>query len=168
MEQINAYERVDFKAIQSGFLCPTRSRPLPIATINDTYGRYESGGWSWAKTDFAANFLVVPNLPRVFSPSSITDGLSNTLLVEEKAYDRLIHTSSTSFWDEPIFSGGSQGTARDGFALVPDGDKYEFKHNWGSAHSGVHFLLCDCSVELVSFDVDWRIFASRCTQNKAD
>ena len=139
-----------------------------MPTVDDQYGRYESGGWGWAKTDFVANFLVVPNMPDVTSPASITDGLSNTLLVREKSFDRLIHTASSWYWDEPIFSGGSQGTARDGFGLVPDGDKYDFKHDWGSPHSGVHFVLCDGSVELVDFQTDWRVFAARRTPNKAD
>ncbi|GIW96960.1 MAG: prepilin-type N-terminal cleavage/methylation domain-containing protein [Pirellulaceae bacterium] len=158
LEQHHAYEQLDFRVIQPVFLCPTRSRPVPLPTVDDAYGRYESGGWGWAKTDYAANLLMIRNRPQVLGPGAITDGLSNTIAAGEKAYDRVIHTATTWYWDEPIFTGGSQGTSRDGGLLVPDGDRYEFKANWGSPHSGVHFVRADGSVHLESFQIDWRVF----------
>ena len=168
LEQQNAYESVEFRTIQPGFLCPSRARPDSRPTADDAYGSYESGGWAWAKTDYAANLRMIPNRPRVLSAAEITDGLSHTIALGEKAFDHQVHTATTWYWDEPIFSGGSQGTGRDGSALVPDGNRYEFKTNWGAAHGGVHFVHADGSVHFRSLHSDWRVMEALLTPSGSD
>ncbi|MCA9193092.1 MAG: DUF1559 domain-containing protein [Planctomycetales bacterium] len=166
VEQTNAYQNGDFKTIQPGFLCPSRSRPDPEPTTDDDYGRYESGGWAWAKTDYCGNARIMPNFPRYMRVAELTDGLSNTYALGEKAFDRTVHVASSWYWDEPIFSGGSKGTARAGLVIVPDGRNIPFKENWGSAHpGGATFGNADGSTRLVSDAIDFQVMRALLTPN---
>ncbi len=156
IEQTPAYQQVDFKVVQPLFLCSSRARPKPSVPVNDIHGRYEATGWAWSKTDYCGNARVTPNIPLVLTFTSITDGLSQTFAIGEKAYDRSVHTSTCWYWDEPIFSGGSKGTARAGLRISPDGIGIAFKDNWGSAHAqGAQFSLSDGAVRFVAKDIDW-------------
>lgn len=146
VEQNNAYQNVDFKQLQPLFLCPTRARPVPEPTQDDLLGSYESGGWAWAKTDYAGNKFGIPNLPEIFGPQDIRDGLSNTIAIGEKAFNPLRQLPTSWYWDEPLFSGGSDGTVRDGLKIVNEHQAVDFRWNWGSAHPGVAgFLFFDGS-----------------------
>lgn len=166
IEQANAYQNVDFQTPQPAFLCPSRARPAPEATINDAYGNYQSGGWAWAKTDYCGNSRMMPNFPRYLRVAELTDGLSNTYAVGEKAFDREVHTATTWYWDEPLFSGGSKGTARAGLVIVPDGRNIPFKENWGSAHpGGAIFGNADGSTRLVSESIDHVVMRALLTPN---
>jgi hypothetical protein len=99
----------------------------------------------------------MPNLPFVLSLASVTDGLSNTFSLGEKAFDRRVHVATSWYWDEPLFSGGSKGTARSGLAIIPDGVNIAFKDNWGSAHpAGAIFGKIDGSTRLIGSTVDYR------------
>jgi prepilin-type processing-associated H-X9-DG protein len=84
----------------------------------------------WGKTDYAGNYLVMPNTGtkdlRYFSdgvplggsrnypitPDDFSDGMSNTIIVGEKALAYQAYNSGSWYWDEPIFMGGSGGTSR--------------------------------------------------------
>lgn len=166
IEQTAAYEQLDFKTKQTIYLCPSRARPDPTPTVNDEYGNYQSGGWAWAKSDYCGNARIMPNFPRYMRVAELTDGLSNTYVLGEKAYDRSVHIPSTWYWDEPIFSGGSKGTARAGLVIVPDGADIPFKDNWGSAHpGGAIFGNADGSTRLVSDQINHTVMRALLTPN---
>jgi len=136
VEQSTAYQNVDVGALQPLYLCPTRGRRPPLPPVDDAFGEYESAGLAWSQTDYCGNAKLMPNYPDVVPLSQIGDGLSQTLVLGEKAFDRVVHGPTSWFWDEPIFSGGSKGTARAGLVIVPDGFNIAFKENWGSPHPG--------------------------------
>ncbi len=146
VEQQQAYQGVAFREVQPLFLCPTRARPLPEPTQDDLLGSYVSGGWAWAKTDYAGNKFGMPNLPETVGPKDIRDGLSNTIAIGEKAYSQLRQLPTSWYWDEPLFSGGSDGTVRDGGKIVNDQQILDFRWNWGSSHpDAAGFLYFDGS-----------------------
>jgi len=80
---------------------------------------------SWSKTDYAGNYLMMPNITdnRVLrgvggsrnypiTPSDISDGSANTIIAGEKALPVAAYNTGGWYWDEPIFTGGSGGTSR--------------------------------------------------------
>ncbi len=157
VEQQTVFQEVDFKTNLPGFLCPSRPRQPPVVPTRDEYGDYISGDWAWSKTDFVANLFLIPNRPTPQRQAAVTDGISNTIFVGEKAFDPVVQRNTSWFWDEPLFSGGLYGTARDGILLVHDGPGAEYQHNWGAAHAaGVNFGFADGSVRLIPFTVDWQ------------
>jgi prepilin-type N-terminal cleavage/methylation domain-containing protein len=164
VEQSAAYEQLIVSAKQSMFLCPSRSRANSQPTVDDNYGDYVSGGWAWAKSDYCGNARVMPNYPRYYRVAGITDGLSQTYAIGEKAFDRRVHLPTTWYWDEPIFSGGSKGTARAGLAIIPDGVGISFKENWGSAHSsGANFVNADGSTRLIASTIEFTVMRALLT-----
>ena len=167
IEQRNAFEQQEVSPRQATFLCPARNRPDSLPTKDDVYGRYETGGLVWAKTDYAGNSLLVPNLPvKPRKISEVSDGLSNTILIGEKAFDIEVHTATSWYWDEPIFSGGSKGTARAGLAIVNDGFNVSFKENWGSAHTqSAVFGYVDGSVHNVDENVEFFVLRAMLSYN---
>ena len=164
LDQAVAYESVDFRTKQALFLCPSRARQDAAVPANDSYGNYESGGWAWSKTDYAANSRVSPNLPLILRVASVTDGLSQTFALGEKAFDPDVQTATSWYWDEPIFSGGSKGTARSGLLIVGDGRGVPFRNNWGSAHpQGAMFAIADGAARFVSHTIDWKVLRALLT-----
>lgn len=159
IEQSDAYERIIVGPKQPLFLCSTRGRPDSLPTQDDAMGRYESGGLAWAKTDYAANGQIIKNSPARVSMSAITDGLSQTFLLGEKAFDPSIHTATSWYWDEPIFAGGSKGTMRTGFQIVSDRVGSPFPNLWGAAHpGGAIFARADGSVQMIQTAIDYDTF----------
>lgn len=136
------------------YICPSRRRPEARPAQDDRYGRYSGGGWAWAKTDYAANALAVPNRPKRLTLATFRDGTAATLLVAEKAIDRELIETGSWYWDEPYFLGGSFGTSRPGRQLVRDeqGGIGQARYNWGSAHpAGLNVLYADGSVRGLSY-----------------
>ena len=158
VEQAAAHSQIIINAKQPVFLCPSRNRPESPPTRNDENGEYVSGGLAWSKTDYAANGRLCLNLPdRPLSVARLTDGLSNTWLIGEKAFDIGVHTGASWYWDEPIFSGGSKGTARAGVAITQDGKNIAFRENWGSAHLGtISVANADGSVHSIDSNIGLR------------
>jgi prepilin-type N-terminal cleavage/methylation domain-containing protein/prepilin-type processing-associated H-X9-DG protein len=156
VEQEAAYRNRDWKAVVPVFACPTRrSARAETVVAEDAYGRYVGGGWEWGKIDFACNLQALDNRPTCLRIGEFKDGLSNTALVGEKAFDPTVNGPNTWYWDEPYFLGGSKGTGRAGLGIVPARPGVPYKENWGSAHpGGAQFGFGDGSVRLVRFDTD--------------
>jgi prepilin-type N-terminal cleavage/methylation domain-containing protein len=154
------------------YVCPARRLPVAQTVVaQDAYGnRFQGGGWAWGKTDYAVNLRAFDNRPRCYSMARFSDGLSNTALVGEKAFNPMVEAPQSWYWDEPFFLGGSKGTSRFGLGVESDRrgaldtSPFYFKENWGSAHAGgAQFLLGDGSVRLVPFGVDQTLFVALLT-----
>ncbi|WP_460183848.1 DUF1559 family PulG-like putative transporter [Thermopirellula anaerolimosa] len=167
IEQKNVFDRRDWKVPVVVYACPSRRPPMALtAPLIDEYGSYASGGWPWAKTDYAANLLVVPNRPQVVRLPDIVDGSAQTLLAGEKSMDPKDYLTGTWYFDEPFFAGGSVGTARSGTKVLPDKYGVNFQNHWGSAHPGAcNFLFADGHVTGISYTVEPKVVESLMTPN---
>jgi prepilin-type N-terminal cleavage/methylation domain-containing protein/prepilin-type processing-associated H-X9-DG protein len=149
------------------YACPSR-RPAEVQAVipQDEYATYTGGGWSWGKTDYAANGLVIANRPQCLGLAQLTDGTANTVLVGEKAMSPKNYRTGTWYWDEPFFLGGAGGTARDGTQVLRDRLDVVFIFNWGAAHrSGAQFLFADGHVRLLTFDTPAGVVKAMLTPN---
>jgi prepilin-type processing-associated H-X9-DG protein len=155
LEQDTMYRQQSWTSPFVLYICPSRrNSDAQKAPDSDQYGTYLTGGWDWGKLDYAANEFVIPDRPKVMTLVQITDGASNTILVGEKAMDRALYDTGTWFWDEPFFIGGSAGTQRDGTVIVKDDRGIDFRHNWGSPHTGgAQFVFADGSVHTLSYSL---------------
>ena len=160
LDQQNVHDRRAWGTALPTLICRSRRDAKSArAPTSDEFGEYDGGGHEWAKTDHAANGYLIFNRPKLMRFANVRDGLSNTLLVGEKAFDTRMLSGGGWFWDEPYFLGGSAGSRRYGLSLLPDRPGAAFKQNWGSSHpGGVNFLLCDGSVDQVAFTTDWQEF----------
>jgi prepilin-type N-terminal cleavage/methylation domain-containing protein/prepilin-type processing-associated H-X9-DG protein len=163
VEQQGMFRERDWTIGVEVYSCPARRFPMPSTVVaEDTNGTYTSGGWAWGRTDYGVNLQAFGNRPKCYPMSVFRDGLSNTILVGEKAYNRSAQDASWYF-DEPFFLGGSKGTARSAAAMSSDGSG-NYKDNWGSAHSaGVQFLFGDGSVRLLAYSTDRTLLAALLT-----
>ena len=172
IEQDAMFRQRTWTASIDTYICTARRSPAATAVVaEDEYGRYQGGGWTWGRTDYAVSLSAFDNRPNCRRANSITDGLSNTILIGEKAFNPEVEQPSNWYWDEPFFIGGSKGTARGGFGLLKDGPeiKYHFKENWGSPHDGiVMFLFGDGSVHPLAFTIDQLTFAALMTPDAGE
>lgn len=151
------------------YRCPSRSNRKAVPTAPDRHGNYESGGHAMAKTDFAANRLLILNRPEVVKPSKILDGLSQTILVGEKAYDPNVQRASSWHYDEPVYIGGSLGTARGGTKIFTDGVDIRYEDNWGSPHTSLaQFTFCDGHVQTITAFVDEDVMVALLTPDQGE
>jgi prepilin-type N-terminal cleavage/methylation domain-containing protein len=156
LEQGAAHRTRAWGASLRVFVCPAR-RTAEATTPDpeDEFGRYAAGGWAWARTDYACNLQAFENRPYCPTMAVFTDGLSNTVLVGEKAFDPTVQLPTNWYWDESIYIGGSKGTSRGGLGVLPDRPGIPFRENWGSAHAGgAQFAFGDGGVRTVRFDID--------------
>jgi prepilin-type N-terminal cleavage/methylation domain-containing protein len=156
LEQEPAYRARAWTISVRVFVCPARRPSEATAPVpEDEFGRYAAGGWGWARTDYACNLQALENRPYCPPMAVFTDGLSNTVLVGEKAFDASVQRATNWYWDESIYIGGSKGTSRGGLGVLPDRPGIPFRENWGSAHTGVaQFAFGDGGVRTVRFDAD--------------
>jgi prepilin-type N-terminal cleavage/methylation domain-containing protein len=156
----------------STYICRSRGRQpsLPVPPSDPVYTgvTYGDGGSTpWSTTDYACNGYYFRNrwpaggvpgdgLPR--SAEQCKDGLSNTILVGEKALDPRGYDTGGWYWNEPVFSGGSGGTARWGTAIMRDDEWTPFPTNWGAAHpAGAMFLFGDGSIRPLRYGLEGNI-----------
>lgn len=154
LEQQNAYQQRAWTQPVKLYACPARRAAVAQPAVADDHGFYSGGGWVWGKTDYAANLLVIANRPVCRHLAEITDGLAFTVLVGEKSMCPRYYTTGTWFWDEPFFTGGSEGTARQGTRVLRDAwdldQGLQFRDNWGAVHpAGANFVFGDGSVRLI-------------------
>jgi prepilin-type N-terminal cleavage/methylation domain-containing protein len=169
VEQPNTFRAAAQGAGVVLYLCPSRGRiaSLAVPSSDPVFPgtSFGDGGLNpWSTTDYAGNgYLLINRWPAggvpvaglPLSMSAVQDGLSNTLLVGEKALDRRSYNTGSWLWNEPIFSGGSGGTDRWGRAIFRDGRDTPFPTNWGSAHTAAaQFVFGDGSVRALRFGLD--------------
>jgi prepilin-type N-terminal cleavage/methylation domain-containing protein/prepilin-type processing-associated H-X9-DG protein len=164
LDQLNIYQKADWTAPVPVLICRMR-RPPDATTVvaEDQWGQYKSGGWAWARTDYGVNLHAFNNRPVCQSTALFTDGLSNTILVGERAYDKAVQALNW-YYDEGLFVGGSKGTSRGAVGLERDGPGIDYKDNWGSPHvEGVNFLFGDGAVRMVPYHTDPNVLAALLT-----
>jgi hypothetical protein len=112
--------------------------------------------------------VVGVGMGRVMRASQITDGLSETFLVGEKALELKAMRAGVWYWDEPIILGESGGTARKGKNLYRDADDLLEKvaDNWGSPDAaGVQFLFADVHFAILSYETPEKLMWAMMTPN---
>jgi prepilin-type N-terminal cleavage/methylation domain-containing protein len=164
IDQRPIYDKGDWSVPVPLYICPgRRSADAKPSVFNDDWGEYATGGWAWARTDYGVNLNAFDNRPTCHRISRFTDGMSNTILVGEKAYDVTVQALNW-YYDEGYFVGGSKGTSRGAPGLSPDGPGINYKDNWGSPHTeGVLFLFGDGGVRRVGFATEPNIVAALLT-----
>jgi hypothetical protein len=152
VEQDAMFRNRDWTVAVPLYYCPSRRRAVALTCpASDDYASYQTGGWAWGRTDYAANAWVIANRPACIRFSQIIDGLSRTIVLGEKAMAPKNYDTGTWFWDEPVFAGGSGGTIRGHSNVFRDANGNDFRQNWGSPHpAGALFLLGDGSVRLIA------------------
>ena len=162
------------------FHMPSRRSPaiVPVPPIDAVYPGWtysDGGAGSSARTDYAANELVCNTTysgwGNVTKASGILDGLSNTILIGEKAMSQTAHTLGVVYWDEPWILGGNGGVGRCGDEFYSDASLDEFPDrasgagwseendscgggNWGAPGAVVHLAFADGSVHAFSMSTD--------------
>ncbi len=148
------------------FTCTARRPPDPQEAVNDSYGRYTGGGWTWGKSDYAGNGYVIRGRPLSMSFSNIRDGAAFTVVVGEKALDSRSYTSGSWYYDEPFFLGNTPGLVRKGTGVYRDAPIGSYVQHWGAVHpSGAHFLFVDGSARLIKHGTPSAIVLALLTPN---
>ena len=137
------------------YLDPGRGRTPGVTSINNG----NSPAFAGPLTDYAINNVSFQNQPPGVGTANMSvitslNGTSNTILVGETSMDtNLYNHTSSSGWDENIYSGGYGGTGRGTNVLVKDAPGNGGNNNfWGGPYvSGVMFLMCDGSVRIVAY-----------------
>jgi prepilin-type N-terminal cleavage/methylation domain-containing protein len=155
--------------IQSGvknYICPARARILfsNAGSGNNPnhggpfvdYAQYCNGNAANSFSGVNQVGGVSGQTPPRMGLQTITNlnGTSNTVYMGEKAMSTdMYQNTSSSNWDENIFSGGYGGTQRSTNIILKDAPLSSNNDNrWGSPHAaGALFVMCDGSVRTISF-----------------
>jgi prepilin-type processing-associated H-X9-DG protein len=106
-------------------------------------------------------------------PHDVTDGLSKTYLIGDKYLDpRSYQTGLDGGDNETAMNGFDNDTNRTGgenYGPRRDQSGFVSAFIWGSAHpQGAHFVFCDGSVHLISYDIDPFTHARLCDRHDGD
>ena len=142
------------------YLCPSRPHNTPGSTSGgnspNNYGPFVD--YKWNAVSFGStngNNGFGQQAPRIsLSAMSNLNGSSNTVLTGEGSMDTnfAVSNTSSSGWDENIFSGAYGGPNRWSAGwIIPDGPGNGGNNNaWGGPHTGVTvFGFCDGSTRTV-------------------
>jgi prepilin-type N-terminal cleavage/methylation domain-containing protein len=177
---LNSTDQQLLKTPISGLYCPTRRSAEPYPLLDSYHARF---GVSSSRTDYAMNggpgFTENPGEREVDSlgdgiwqlgiytrVNSVTDGLSNTYLIGEKAMSSNNYTNGKDFGDRAPIGGwldhpeSSNSNVRFA-ARSPHRDKRDSClacHEFGSAHSANwNAALADGSVRAIFYSMDLNI-----------
>ena len=67
------------------YVCTARRTAAARPAQDDAFGQYIGGGWSWGRTDYAANGALIRGRRMCRPISVVRDGTSQTVLLGEKA-----------------------------------------------------------------------------------
>src|SRR6056297_2563544 len=93
LEQQQIYQRRLWMEPMPTYACPSRRSAEPQEVVaEDKHAGYISGGWAWARSDYAGNMECIPGRDHIFPTkpikfADISDGLSGTILCVEKSYN---------------------------------------------------------------------------------
>jgi prepilin-type N-terminal cleavage/methylation domain-containing protein len=182
LEQQNMIENSVQDSPIAVYLCRSRGRvgAVAVPSVDPVFAGITYGAnWPvWSTTDYACNGNYLHNrwpaggvpsagLPR--TAEQCKDGLSNTILVGEKSLDPRGYDTGGWYWNEPVFSGGSGGTARWGTVIVRDRVGVPLATNWGSAHpAGAMFAFGDGSVRPLQHGLEGNIVLALLTHNRGE
>jgi prepilin-type N-terminal cleavage/methylation domain-containing protein len=160
------------------YYMPLRRGPVAQAvpatdTVNPGWSYNDAGAGPSARTDYAANDQVFcttyAGWGKVSTVASVTDGLSNTVFIGEKAMNPRAYATGSWYWDEPFVMGGTGGTGRCGDGIYQDSTLVNYPNypesrawtvgsescgggTWGSPSSGgAQFVYGDGSVRTLSY-----------------
>jgi prepilin-type processing-associated H-X9-DG protein len=175
LEQDIIYQERNWQIGLPVYICRARRSFDPKGSVaTDANGNYESGGWLWGRTDYGASRKSLDNRPQQISGANYTwappaahfiDGMSNTIIIGERAYDVTAQGGSW-YYDEGYFTGGSNGTSRIVAEMSRDGPNINYKDNWGSPHAEVvNFLFADGTVRGITYGVNSTTMVALMTPN---
>jgi type II secretory pathway pseudopilin PulG len=173
-------DQTSIRSAVSQFNCPSRRDAMPYPLMAPFDLKYGEQG---ARTDYAINggsatvadphnaeiVLEHPGVwqvPNKIKMSGVVDGLSNTLMVGEKAMNKDKYTNGTCFGDRSPLAGfpeyfGSTNSYVRYAARGPAADQHDSClacHDFGSSHpSGWNAAYCDGSIRVVSYYADIQI-----------
>jgi prepilin-type N-terminal cleavage/methylation domain-containing protein len=180
MEQENIYKTPVANGPQGGqaaemktYMCPSRGRQQVQVAVSPepVYGKVldNKGINPWSKIDYVANRKVIDNRGATNMPMSLTDisdGTSNTVLAGEKVIDPRAYETGAWYYDEPFFTGGADGTHREGTELFQDAVGVNVVTNWGSIHPiSATFVFADGAIHDLPYRIDPNIFKALLTPN---
>lgn len=170
-----AFRKQDHTRAVPMFYIGTRrpAEPQHTPKIDPVYTGFsyqDAGLGPWGRTDYAANDQVCRNGAgnSGMKPSTIRDGLAETLLAAEKAMDTRAVKAGVWYWDGGIILGNTGACGRKGSGLLRDADDLgeKINDNWGSPDpDGVCMLFCDGHVGKYPYSTPSKLVAAFVSPN---
>lgn len=114
---------------------------------------------------------VFPDANRVTRIGDLTDGASRTFLMGERPIDNQ-HWAGQALAGWGIDGRGLGDSVLDGEEPFQRGKTTDccddMSHYWSHHAEGAYFLMCDGSVQFLSYSIDWNVFRSMCTRDGAE